>query len=30
LKKLGLMKTLAEAASTTPASIRKAADRLRV
>ena len=30
LKKLGLMKALAEAASTTPASIRNAANRLRV
>jgi len=30
LKKLGLLKALAEAAGTTPVSIRKAADRMRV
>jgi hypothetical protein len=30
LKKLGLLKTLAEAAGTTPTSIRKAVDRMRV
>ncbi len=30
LKRLGLLKALAEAAGTTPVSIRKAADRLRV
>jgi transcription initiation factor TFIIB len=30
LKKLGLLKALAEAAGTTPASVRKAANRLRV
>ncbi len=30
LKKLGLLKALAEAASTTPVSIRKAAGRMRV
>ncbi len=30
LKKLGLLKRLAEAAGTTPVSIRKAADRMRV
>jgi len=30
LKRLGLLKTLAEAAGTTPASIRNAAKRLRV
>jgi transcription initiation factor TFIIIB Brf1 subunit/transcription initiation factor TFIIB len=30
LKKLGLLKALAEAAGTTPASIRNAANRLRV
>ncbi len=29
-KRLGLLKALAEAAGTTPASIREAADRLRV
>jgi len=29
-KKLGLLKRLAEAAGTTTASIRKAADRMRV
>jgi transcription initiation factor TFIIIB Brf1 subunit/transcription initiation factor TFIIB len=29
-KKLGLLKALAEAAGTTPVSIRKAADRMRV
>ncbi len=30
LKKLGLLKALAEAAGTTPASVRNAANRLRV
>jgi len=30
LKRLGLLKALAEAAGTTPASVRKAANRLRV
>jgi len=30
LKKLGLLKALAEAAGTTPVSIRKAADRMRI
>jgi hypothetical protein len=30
LKKLGLLKALAEAAGTTTASIRKAADKMRV
>jgi hypothetical protein len=30
LKKLGLLKALAEASGTTTASIRKAADRMRV
>ncbi len=30
LKKLGLLKALAEAAGTTPVSIRKAAGRMRV
>jgi hypothetical protein len=30
LKKLGLLKALAEASSTTPTSIRKAADKMRV
>ena len=30
LKKLGLLKALAEAAGTTPASIRNAAKRMRV
>jgi hypothetical protein len=30
LKKLGLLKALAEAAGTTPASIRNAAKRMRI
>ncbi len=30
LKRLGLLKALAEAAGTTPVSIRKAADRMRI
>ncbi len=30
LKKLGLLKALAEASGTTPVSIRKTADRMRV